>query len=147
MLAKPIALTLAAVLLSGCGGPDAERTAYCDALRGKQESFGEMSNSSDPAVLIKQLPTLEGLGKKAPEDLADEWQVLLNALRDLRTALAKADVGVGEFGPGKVPSDLTVADAKAIKDAADQLSSEDVVAAANGIEQQARDVCHLQLGL
>lgn len=145
---KPLlAGLLTVVLLAGCGSEEGDRSAYCNDLRGEQETFGEMANSSDPAVLIKQLPTLEALGDKAPDDLRDEWQVFLNALRDLRAALKKADVGVGEFGPGKVPSDLTVADAKAIKDAADQLSSEDVVAAANGIEQQARDVCHLQLGI
>lgn len=137
---------LAAVLLAGCG-EDADRSTYCDALRGKQATFGDMANSTDPAVLIKSLPTLEALGKQAPDDLADEWQVFLNALRDLRKTLEHADVQVGEFGPGKVPSDLSAADAKAIKDAADQLGSEEVVAAANGIETQARDVCHLQLGL
>ncbi len=32
-------------------------------------------------------------------------------------------------------------------DAADQLSSDDVVAAASGIEQEARDVCKINLGL
>lgn len=140
---------LGVVLLAGCGGDpqDARRDAYCDALRAQQETFGDMANSQDPAVLIDQLPTLQGLGDKAPKDLADEWQTFLNALEGLEVALEKADVQPGEFGPGKVPADLTVADAKAISDAADVLSSQQVLDAAEGIEQQARDVCHVQLGL
>ena len=39
------------------------------------------------------------------------------------------------------------ADQRAIIAAADQLSSDDVVAAAAGIEQEARDVCKINLGL
>lgn len=144
-----VATGLGVVLLAGCGGDpeDARRDAYCDTLRAQQATFGDMANSQDPAVLIDQLPTMKKVGRQAPKDLTDEWQTFINALEGLEVALEKADVQPGEFGPGKVPDDLTVADAKAISDAADVLSSQEVLDAANGIEQQARDVCHVQLGL
>lgn len=127
---------LATVLLTGCGdAEESAREAYCSALRDKLEVFGEMANSQDPTALMKRLSTLEDLGKQAPADLADEWQVFLNAVRDLDQAVREAKTQPGAAQP------------KAVKDAADQLASEEVVGAANSIEQHARDVCHLQLGL
>lgn len=144
-----VAVVSAGVLLAGCGGNPQERArnAYCDALRARQATFGEMAGSNDPAILVEKVPMLEELGAKAPADLTDEWQTFLNALKELRRVLAAAHVKPGEFGPGKVPGHLTVAQLRTIQAAASDLSSDDVVAAANGIEQQARDVCHLQLGL
>lgn len=148
MTSAAVAGLLGVVLLTGCGDErEAQRDAYCDALRGKQEAFGEMANSDDPAILVRQLPELTELGEQAPSDLTDEWQAFLNALEGLQEALDDADVQPGEFGPGTVPADLTVAEAKAIGDAADVLASAEVIAAVEGIEQHARDVCQVQLGL
>lgn len=148
VLAALVAGVVGVGLLAGCGDDEeGQRDAYCDALRAEQPTFGEMASREDPAYFVEQRPMLERLGKQAPADLTDEWQTFLNALKGLDEALQAANVEPGEFGPGKVPDDLTVADAKKISDAADVLASEEVVAAANGIEQQARDVCLVQLGL
>ena len=52
-----------------------------------------------------------------------------------------------DFKGGKPPAGLSPADKQAIADAAYRISSDDVVASASGIEQQARDVCKVNLGL
>ena len=48
---------------------------------------------------------------------------------------------------GKAPAGLSKEDQQAIAEAAGQITTEEVIAAASGIEQQARDVCKVNLGL
>ena len=136
-------LTLLAV--SGCGGSSVE--AYCSQLRADRIELADIVGSGSPTALLGNLPLLRGLGDKAPEDLADEWQTLLSALEGLDRALDDADVKPSAFVGGKPPAGVGAADRKAIADAAEEIRSEDVVAAAGGIEQQGRDVCKVNLGL
>ena len=51
-----------------------------------------------------------------------------------------------DFEDGKPPAGLSAAERKAIADAASQIRTEEVVEAASGIEQQARDVCKVNFG-
>ena len=52
-----------------------------------------------------------------------------------------------DFVDGQAPAGLSAETRTRIAQAANELASEDVVTAADGIEQQAKDVCKLQLGL
>ena len=72
---------------------------------------------------------------------------LLRAVEGLDEAIDDAGVKPSDFEDGKPPAGLSAADQKAIADAAGQITTDDVVAAATGIEQQARDVCKVNLGL
>jgi guanylate kinase len=53
----------------------------------------------------------------------------------------------GERRYGTPPAGLSAAQRTAITQAADHLSSDSTVSAAAGIDQQARDVCKIQLGM
>lgn len=138
-------------LASGCGNPTHLLTGgndvqdYCSALKGDQKQFAEMMES--PSALVSSLPMLDDLADKAPDDLTDEWQTFTTAVKGLRDALHDAGVKPSEYVDGKAPAGLGVADIKAISDAADELSSQATVDAANGIDDQARDVCKLNLGI
>jgi hypothetical protein len=141
------AIGVATVLLlpvTGCG--DATEN-YCKDLEEHTEQIAEMVGSDSPAALLDGLPMLHDLAAKAPEDLTDEWQTFLGALDGLDEAIEKSGVEASDFEDGKPPAGLSAADQKAIADAAGQVSSDDVVAASTGIEQQARDVCKVNLGL
>jgi hypothetical protein len=145
---RPIgpALVLALLLpLVGCGGNDFD--AYCGDLKRHQKAMSEMIDSGSPTSLLGHLSMLHELADRSPEDLADEWQTFLGALDHLDKALAKADVEPSDFAGGKPPDGLSDSERKAIAAAADQVSSEEVTAAAAGIEQEARDVCKVNLGL
>lgn len=133
--------SLLLLLPVACGG-DAE-AGYCAALKKDQQIF---SLDADGNLLIADLPELEALATKAPEDLQDEWQTFVAGLSGLRKALDAAGVKPAEFS-GTRPADVTDAEWSAIRVAADNASADDVAAASNGIDQQARDVCKLQLGL
>jgi hypothetical protein len=142
-----VATGVASVLLlapAGCGDPEKE---YCNALKADQETFSEMQEDTSGLALLRHVTLLHRLADKAPDDLSDEWQVLLGALDSFSRTLDEVGVSPDDFSDGKPPAGLSAADRTRIANAADALSSADVVGAANGIEQQAKDVCKLQLGL
>jgi len=133
--------SLLLLLPVACGSdPSAD---YCSALKKDQEIF---SLDAEGNLLIADLPRLEALAKKAPDDLQDEWQTFVAGLSGLRKALDAAGVKPGDFS-GTRPDDVTDAEWAAIRAAADNASADDVAEASNGIDQHARDVCKLQLGL
>jgi hypothetical protein len=137
-----------AVLLlnaSGCGG-DPEKD-YCAALKGDQELFAAMQDDTSGLALLKHRSDLHALADRAPDDLRDEWQTFLGAVDAFAKTLDDLHVAPGDFQDGQPPAGLSAADRALIANAASELSSADVVEAANGIEQQAKDVCKLQLGL
>jgi hypothetical protein len=130
--------------LSACG--DDEKN-YCNALESDQQVFAEMQDDTSGLALLKHLTMLHGLADKAPDDLTDEWQTFLGALDAFAGTMHDLGVNPDDFVDGKPPAGLSEDDRKRIADAASELSSPDVVEAANGIEQHAKDVCKLQLGL
>lgn len=133
---------LLAASLTGCGGSSEDD--YCAALEKDQKVF---SDDGSGLGLISNLPTLRVLAKQAPDDLDDEWQTALGALDALHDAIDAAGVQPKDFAGGQPPAGLGAAERTRIAQAASELAEDDVVAAFNGIDQQARDVCKLQLGL
>jgi hypothetical protein len=142
-----VGLVLAVLLpLAGCGGN--EYDAYCGELKRDQKQMSEMVDSTTPAAaLLDNLPMLHDLADKSPQDLTDEWQVFVGAIEGLEKALKDAGVKPSEFVDDKPPAGLSASDRQAIADAANQVSADQVVQAANGIEQEGRDVCKVNLGL
>jgi hypothetical protein len=130
--------------LAGCGDPTAD---YCSALKEHNKDIAEMIGSDSPAALLSGLPTLRDLAEKAPEDLTDEWQTFLGALDGLAGAIKDAGVKPSDFKGGRPPNGISASQQKAISEAANQVGADDVVQASSGIEQQARDVCKVNLGL
>ena len=131
--------------LSGCGQDPID--AYCSDLSAHQKQLSTMLDSTSPDALFSHLALLKQLAQKSPSDLQDEWQTFLDAVDDLQAALKHAGVKPSQFTAGKPPAGLSAADEKAIVEAADELSSDDAVNAAAGIQQEATDVCKINLGL
>ncbi len=140
-----VLLGLVVLTLTGCGGDSTED--YCNALSQRREKIAEMVESGSATALLDNLSMLRELAEKAPDDLTDEWQTYLGALEGLDGALDDAGVEPADFEDGKPPAGLADSDRKAIADAAGEITTEEVVQAAAGIEQQARDVCKINLGL
>ncbi|MGY2874931.1 hypothetical protein ACVW00_002121 [Marmoricola sp. URHA0025 HA25] len=140
--------TLGAVLLlslQACGGGSDK--GYCDALKADQPLFAQMQDDTSGLGLLKHRAALHALADKAPDDLGDEWQTFLGALDAFAGTLSDLHVAPGDFVDGKPPAGLGEDARNRIASAASELSSADVVEAADGIEQHAKDVCKLQLGL
>jgi hypothetical protein len=145
-----VARTLVVLLVglgavSGCGEDPID--SYCSDLGAHRKQIADMLDSTSPDALFARLDVMKDLAHKAPPDLQDEWQTFLDAVQGLDRALKDAGVKPSDFVGGRPPAGLSAADRTAIIEAADQLSSDDVVQAASGIEQEARDVCKINLGL
>ena len=146
MMRRLVPAVLAVLLLglAGCGDPIED---YCSQLREDRKEFAEMLDSESSSALLGNLPMLRDLAEKSPDDLSDEWQTYLSAIEGLDEAIKDAGVKPSDFDDGTPPAGLSKADQKAIAEAASQITTEEVVDAATGIEQQARDVCKVNLGL
>ncbi|RNL64104.1 hypothetical protein EFK50_06060 [Nocardioides marmoriginsengisoli] len=138
------AVLTAVVLLAGptaCGDQEAD---YCAALKKHQSIF---SDDGTGESLVENLSALTEISDDAPDDLSDEWQVFLGALGELRDKITAAGVKPADIVGGVRPDSVSEADWAEIKAAANELASPTVADALTGIDQQAKDVCKLQLGL
>lgn len=142
--ALAVALLLA-VPLVGCANPQQE---YCSALADEQKNLESLSaGAGDPGTgdLARTIDVFERLRAKAPEDMVDEWDTYVMALQSLERALADAGADESMFTNGVRPEGMSERDYAAISSAAVELRSTRVVEAAAGIQNQARDVCKIDL--
>ena len=141
------ALVLALLPLVGaCGGDPVDE--YCAQVQADREKLADMtSDEASGAALLEHLGLLRTLADKAPRDLADEWQTFLNAVENLDKALRAAKVDPEAFKAGRPPAGTSAAQLQAIREAATQMGDPDVVQAVRAIEQQARDVCKVNVGI
>ena len=120
---------------------------YCAALNSHQRQFADMTSQNSPVALLDARSMFKSLADKAPDDITDDWQTLLLAIDGLQKALDDVGVKASQFVDGKPPDTLSSAQRKVIAVAADQVSAQSTVDAANAIDQEARDVCKINLGL
>lgn len=136
---------VAAVTVGGCSSDP--KDAYCDQVTQDQAKLSDVLDGGGSDALIKALPLFEGLHDKAPEDIRDEWTTLNGAIAGLRDALDDAGVDASTYKRSKPPAGLTTAQKDAIDAAARKLSDPTTVAAFEGVQQQARDVCGTPLSI
>ena len=128
--------------LGGCGSDD-----YCGAVKDHQAELTDVTASGSPAALLEALPILRDLHDQAPDDIRDDWDTLLGPLEDLDDALRAAGVDPATYDAKKVPESVTIARRTRIEEAAAALAQPEVVQAFDGVQQQAKDVCHTPLSL
>ena len=145
LLRRPVAFLVAGTLLAAATAcsetADDRREAYCARVKKDSTTLSKGVAEGGPGAFLDVLPTLQGLAKKAPSDLKDEWQTLLNALVGLQDALDATGLEPGDIQDGKLPRDLSREDRKRVRNAASVLTTPEVVAATQGIEQHALDIC------
>lgn len=133
-----VALLTATLLLSGCTD---DKEQYCEAVEDRQQELGEVLGEGGPDALLRALPIFRDLSDEAPSDIRDEWRTVIRALEGLQDALEEADVDPAAYDPENPREGLEEDDRAAIEAAATELASQQTVAAFNGVDQQAKDVC------
>jgi hypothetical protein len=136
----------AGLVLTGCGEPSADerRDDYCAQVEEDSAELTRIADEGKAGAFLAALPTLERLAELAPDDIADDWALLLDALHGLRDALDETGLDPDQVD-GKLPADLPAADRRKVAAAASVLADPQVVRATQGIEQQALDVCRTPL--
>lgn len=137
----PVLLAAVLVLPAGCAQSKEEaRDAYCKKVKAESESITRKVDEGGAGAALDLLPTLEGLAEESPDDLKDEWQTYLNALRGWRDALDDAGLEPEDVAKG-LPKGLSREERQRVLGAISVVQGDDVKAASEGIEQQALDVC------
>ncbi|WP_067441486.1 hypothetical protein [Nocardioides jensenii] len=137
-------LVLAVLLLvtAGCGdpSPDEARKTYCAQVKKDADEITRIVDEGGAGAALQVLPKLEELADLAPRDLTDEWQTYLNALHGWRDALDDTGLEPSDVDEG-LPRDLSREDRRRLLGAISEVQGPEVKQAAEGIEQQALDVC------
>ncbi|GAB3784542.1 hypothetical protein [Nocardioides ungokensis] len=138
-----LALTLLP-LAAGCGNRTDD---YCSAVKDHQEELTKITGDGGQDSLIKALSIFEDLQGKAPSDITDEWQQVVSRIKALDDALQAAGVDPATYDRTKPPQGLTTEQKARIDAAARELGSGETLAALQGLDQEARDVCQTSLTL
>jgi len=120
---------------------------YCDVVADSQDELTRILGEGGPDVLLRALPVFRELEDAAPSDIRDDWRIVVNGLAALESALDDAGVDPATYDREKPPEGLSDQERDRIDAAAQQLTTEDSVAAFAAVEQQARDVCKTPLRL
>ena len=133
-------------VLSACSdSPEDVRADYCEEVADRQVELSELMAEEGPDTLLRAVPVLRELGDEAPRDIQDEWDRLLDALAGLDAALDAAGVDASTYDAERPPESVTEAQQQAIARAADELATQETVAAWEGVKQHAKDVCKTPL--
>nr|WP_235735134.1 hypothetical protein [Nocardioides alcanivorans] len=136
---------LAGSALTGCQQSEQERRAdYCKAIADASATLTRTADEGGAGAFLDALPILEELAQGSPSDLKDEWQTYLTSLRNLRDVLAEIAVDPEELADG-VPTRLSKAERQRVRGAVRNVRSVETRQAAQGITQQALDVCDVQI--
>jgi hypothetical protein len=147
MTAKPLlaAVLVLAGLATGCTQDRFER--YCEVVAEQQTPLTEALAPGGPTALLAALPIFEELREAAPDDIRDDWTVVITTLTGLRTALEDAGVDPTTYDRDAPPAGLSTEQRDRIDAAAARLTTPTSAGAFNAVEQQARDVCKTPLSL
>lgn len=136
-----VAALLTPALLAGCGADD-PIDSYCELVGKERPGLTRtLDQSGGTSGLLPALPVFERLEDAAPDDIADDWSVVVQRLRALADALEAAGADPSTYDPVDPPDGVTKDQQEAIKLAAGSLATESVVEALQNVDQQARDVC------
>lgn len=150
---RVLALALAAVLVAAVvtvvlvTRSDDPYADYCAEVQAQQRPLTEAAALGAPRALLVALPSFERLSERAPDDLVDEWAVVVQRITALRDALDTAGIDVASYDPKNPPADLTTAEQAGLTAAASGLLTLAMKDALDGVQQQARDVCKTPLSL
>ncbi len=149
-----VALVAVLVLAAGLtvwwlrgGGEDDPFADYCAEVEDRQAALTDALAGGERTALLAALPSFRALAEKAPDDLTDEWAVVVDRIEDLRAALDAAGVDAASYDRKHPPKDVSKDEQDAIAAAAAALVARPMQSALAGVEQQARDVCRTPLYL
>lgn len=141
-----VALFLLLGVLTGCAS---QTEKYCSAVKDDNKTLQKLASTSGKSsgdVVGKSLDIFKDLQDKAPHDVTAEWDTFVSAWQGLSDALHSAGVDPSQLEAGKKPAGVSEAQYQAVTGAAEELRSQRVLDAAQGIERHASDVCKVELG-
>ena len=147
-------LVLAAGALTGCGGDDADTGAtdtetYCTQLKADKEYFNAFGGGDiDPSQFGEALDRFHALADAAPDDIAQEWDVLDGTLSKVERALAEAGIEIEDLAgleKGEVPKGVDMGKLAGLAPKLQELNSPELQESADAIQTHAKKTCDVDL--
>lgn len=124
-----------------------EFARYCDEVQEQQAAITAALEDGATTGLIRALPSFEALAEKAPDDIVDEWDVVIGRTRALESAVTDAGADPASYDREDPPPGVDREEQQRIDAAATALAAGEVRTAMAAVEQHARDVCKTPLAL
>ncbi len=140
-------LALSAGLLTACGGSSSD--AYCSELKSDKAYFDSIGSGTDASKIDEAFEKFHSLAKKAPDEVADDWKVLDDAITTVQKALKDAGVTFADLAKaegGQLPKGVDPQKLAAIVPKLQALSNAKFKKASTAIEKHAKDTCDVNLG-
>ena len=135
------AAVLGAGLLTGCGGGDTK--AYCDGLKDAQKTFADSPEGAEGFREFEE--TAQKLGDDAPDEVADDWEKVQDAVSDMEDRLEDAGLSLEDLSDPEAMQDADPEAMATLGEEIDKISA-DMEEATDSITTHAKDECDVDLG-
>jgi hypothetical protein len=142
--------TLMTALLAGCGGDDGGSAGggdYCDSIADAKAELEDIQGG-DIGGFEQAIETVHELADEAPDEVADDWEVLEGGIDDLVAALEKAGIEPSDLeaiSRGEMPPGLDPAKLQTLAEDMQDFGGEEFETATDNIEKHAKDECDVDL--
>ncbi len=146
-----LTLALAATLLAACGsdGGSSSSGGYCDELKADKAYFESLSGSNaDMSNLDQVFTKVHTLADDAPDNVADDWKTLDDAITTIENALKDAGLkpsDLAKIQKGQIPPGADLSKLQSLAPKLQSLSGSDVSNAAKNISADAKKSCGVDL--
>lgn len=138
-------LLAASMTLAGCSGSGTE--AYCDALAETKADLDGL-DEGDAGALDAAFDAFEELGDKAPVEVEEDWEVVLDDVHEVEDVLEEAGLDFEDLdamSSGEMPDDLDLEKLEELGTAMEGLGGEEFDDAMEAIEEHADEECGIDL--
>ena len=145
---------MAAVLMCSGLASCSQTKSYCSTLKADRKQLSTLSGPGRRQgrqgrgrgkALSRTDSLLSDLRDKAPDDIRDDWDTLVQALDGLDAAIKATGADPEDFEGGRRPAGVTEGQLRAVQQAAAELQATPVEQATQSIEQHAQDICKVDL--
>jgi hypothetical protein len=151
ILSAAAAAALGICLLTACGSDDGDKAGsggdYCSDLKDAKKEVDALKGG-DFSDLEKTTDAMNELADEAPDEIKDDWEILVKGVQKLVDALKKAgldDDDMATLQTGEIPDGVDLAALQSLMDEIKALDTEEFREAGDNINKHAKDECGVDL--
>jgi hypothetical protein len=144
------AAALGLCLLTACGDDGGEAGSsgdYCSDLKDAKKEVDALKGG-DFSDLEKTTDAMNKLADEAPDEIQDDWEILVDGVQKLVDALKKAgldDADMATLQSGQIPDGVDMAALQGLMTEIKALDTEEFQTASENINKHAKDECGVDL--
>jgi hypothetical protein len=150
ILSAVAAAALGLSLLTACGGDSGSKASggdYCADLKSAKKEVDAIKGG-DLKDIEKTVDTMHKLADEAPDQIHDDWKVLVDGVDKLVAALKKAgldDKDMATLQSGQIPAGVDMNALQNLMSEIQKLNTPEFQKAGDNINKHAKDTCGVDL--